>query len=132
MKLLQNLSLKFCITQLLFWVFTWLFFVYFLSFNSDDSSYVIWFANWLTPVTIGITYFVVYHLIPRYLLVKKYYQFGLYGFYTLISNFACEKDYGGGLVENVFIGILMLLGEVNLARFADKLLFYDGVAIFFK
>ncbi len=86
MKLLQNLSLKFCVTQLLFWVFTWLFFVYFLSFNSNDSSYVIWFANWLTPVTIGITYFVVYHLIPRYLLIKKYFQFGLYGFYTLIFS----------------------------------------------
>lgn len=97
MKFLQTLSLRFIIVQLIFWILTWLFFIYFLSFNSDDNSYVIWFANWLTPVTIGITYFVVYLLIPRYLLIKKYFQFGLYGFYTIIfsSYFIVLLVFGG-------------------------------------
>jgi len=32
------------------------------------------------------TYFVVYHLIPKYLLTKKYKLFVLYGFYTLVFS----------------------------------------------
>lgn len=85
-KLLQNISFKFLLIQILFWITVWFFFFYFLSFNSTDTSYVIWFANWLTPVTVGLTYFIVYYLIPKYLLIKKYFKFGLYGFYTLVFS----------------------------------------------
>ena len=36
------------------------------------------------PLTMIVTYFMVYFLIPRYLLAKKYWLFALYSFYTLI------------------------------------------------
>lgn len=101
---LQKINVKFILTQLAFWVVVWFFFFYFLSFNSDDTSYVVWFANWLTPVTLGITYFVVYHLIPRHLLIKKYFQFGLYGFYTLICSayFIVLLVFGGFIYKSNF------------------------------
>ncbi|MDF1547712.1 MAG: histidine kinase, partial [Bacteroidales bacterium] len=70
----------------LFWVGVWFFFVYFFSYNSTDSVYVSWFSSFLLPVTMITTYFVVYFLIPRYLLTKKYWHFALYGFYTLVFS----------------------------------------------
>lgn len=40
----------------------------------------------LLPITMITTYFVVYFLIPNYLLVKKYKTFALYSFYTLVFS----------------------------------------------
>ena len=86
MKLHGKINVKYFLIQILFWVGVWFFFFYFLSFNSEDASYVVWFANWLTPVTLGLTYFIVYFLIPKYLLQKQYFLFGVYGFYTLVFS----------------------------------------------
>ena len=72
--------------HLLFWVGVWFFFYYFFSYNSDDKVYVTWFSSCLLPVTIGATYFLVYFLIPKYLLTKKYVLFVLYSFYTLVFS----------------------------------------------
>lgn len=38
------------------------------------------------PLTMVVTYFVNYFLVPLYLLTKKYFLFALYGFYTLIFS----------------------------------------------
>jgi two-component system LytT family sensor kinase len=40
----------------------------------------------LLPITMITTYFVVYYLIPKYLLIKKYKTFGLYSFYTFVFS----------------------------------------------
>ncbi len=72
--------------HLLFWIGVWFFFYYFFSYNSDVEIYVVWFSSCLLPVTIGVTYFLVYFLIPRYLLTRRYFLFGLYSFYTLIFS----------------------------------------------
>ena len=40
----------------------------------------------LLPITMVTTYIVVYYLIPRYLLIKKYKKFTLYSFYTLVFS----------------------------------------------
>jgi len=77
---------KFVSFHLFFWIGVWFFFVYFFSYNSTNSNYVTWFSSFLLPVTMITTYFVIYFLIPRYLLTKKYWLFGLYGFYTLIFS----------------------------------------------
>lgn len=77
---------KFLVVHLLFWVVVWFFYVYFLSYNSTNSNYITWFSSFLLPVTMVITYFVIYYLIPRYLLVKKYALFILYSFYTLVFS----------------------------------------------
>ena len=77
---------KFVTFHFIFWVSVWFFYVYFFSYNSTNSEYVTWFSSFLLPVTMITTYFVIYFLIPKYLLTKKYWLFALYGFYTLIFS----------------------------------------------
>ena len=68
------------------WVGVWFFFVYFFSYNSNNTKYVTWFSSLLLPITMATTYFMVYYLIPNYLLVKKYFLFVLYGLYTAVFS----------------------------------------------
>lgn len=70
--------------HVLFWVFVWFFFRYFFSYNSDDRAYVIWFSSFLLPLTMGATYMMTYHLIPKYLLNKDYSRFARYSFYLFV------------------------------------------------
>ena len=83
---LKKIKPKTILFHLLFWIGVWFFFFYFFSYNSDDKVYVTWFSSCLLPVTIAVTYFLTYFLIPRYLLAKKYFLFVLYSFYTLIFS----------------------------------------------
>lgn len=84
MNLLQKIQPKLILFHTLFWVAVWFFFFYFFSYNSDKLDYALWFSSGLLPLTIAITYFVNYRLIPKYLLTKRYWKFALYSFYTLI------------------------------------------------
>ncbi|MEN8126080.1 MAG: histidine kinase [Bacteroidota bacterium] len=77
---------KFIPLHFLFWVGVWFFFVYFFSYNSNNTNYVIWFSSFLLPISMVTTYFVVYYLIPKYLLTKKYKLFALYSAYTLVFS----------------------------------------------
>lgn len=86
MNLLKIINAKFVLLHFLFWIAVWFFFVYFFSYNSDNTTYVIWFSSFLLPVTMVVSYFVVYILIPKYLLTKKYRLFALYSFYTLVLS----------------------------------------------
>ena len=75
---------KFIPLHFVFWIGVWFFYVYFFSYNSVNTNYVTSFSSFLLPVTIITTYFVVYYLIPKYLLTKKYKRFVLYSLYTLV------------------------------------------------
>ena len=75
---------KFIPLHFLFWIGVWFFFVYFFSYNSVNTNYVTSFSSFLLPITMITTYFVVYYLIPKYLLTKKYKLFVLYSLYTLV------------------------------------------------
>ncbi len=86
MNLTQLNKTKFAPLHFLFWIGVWFFFVYFFSYNSDNTKYVTWFSSLLLPVTMGTTYLVVYLLIPKYLLKKKYKLFVLYSIYTLVIS----------------------------------------------
>ena len=86
MNLSQINNSKFILFHLLFWIGVWFFFVYFFSYNSNNTNYVTWFSSFLLPVTMITTYFVVYYLIPNYLLTKKYKYFFLYSIYTLVFS----------------------------------------------
>jgi sensor histidine kinase YesM len=86
MDLSQLNKTKFIPLHLLFWVVVWFFFVYFFSYNSNNANYVTWFSALLLPVTMTTTYFVVYYLIPKYLLTKRYGYFILYSIYTLVFS----------------------------------------------
>ena len=78
--------MKFVPLHILFWVGIWFFFIYFFSYNSNNSTYVFWFSSFLLPVTMTTTYFMVYFLIPKYLFLKKYKLFALYTGYTLVLS----------------------------------------------
>ncbi|WP_167606082.1 sensor histidine kinase [Maribellus sediminis] len=84
MNLLRILKTRLVLVHVLLWVAVWFFFAYFFSYNNDNTSYILWFSSLLLPLTMGVTYFMVYFLIPRYLLTKKYWKFGLYTFYLLV------------------------------------------------
>ncbi len=86
MNLSQIHKTKFIPLHLVFWVAVWFFFVYFFSYNSNNANYVTWFSSFLLPITMITTYFVVYFLIPKYLLTKKYKNFILYSIYTLVFS----------------------------------------------
>ena len=94
--------------HLLFWIIIWFFFVYFFSYNSDDTRYATWFSGFLLPVTMLTTYFVVYYLIPKYLLTRKIFYFILYGFYTLILS-----TY---LIVITIIGSFVFLSDLKIAQ----------------
>ena len=80
-----NLS-KTILLHLLFWIGVWFFFLYFFSYNSDDTYYITWFSSLLLPIAIITTYIIIYFLIPKYLLTKKYFKLGLYSFYTIVLS----------------------------------------------
>ncbi len=69
-----------------FWIATYSFYAYFLGYGSTNTKYVNLFSAFLIPVTIFISYFFTYYLIPKYLLTKKYLQFLLYCIYTFILS----------------------------------------------
>ncbi|MBN1822311.1 MAG: histidine kinase, partial [Prolixibacteraceae bacterium] len=84
MNFVKNIKPRFLLIHFLLWVAVWFFFVYFFSYNTNHTKYIIWFSSLLLPLTMAITYFMVYFLIPKYLLSRKYGLFGLYSFYVLI------------------------------------------------
>ncbi len=86
MNLVHLNKSKFVLTHLIFWVGVWFFYVYFFSYNSNNTSYVTWFSSFLLPITMVTSYFVIYYLIPRFLLAKKYFLFTLYSLYTLVFS----------------------------------------------
>lgn len=86
MEFLQQIKTKVVLLHILFWVAVWFFFVYFFSYNSDDSAYVTWFSSSLIIPTMVVAYIMVYFLIPKYLLTKKYLLFALYSFYTFVFS----------------------------------------------
>jgi len=72
--------------HVLFWIAVWFFFYYFFSYNSTDKGYVIWFSSLLLPITIAVTYFSIYYLIPKHLFPKEYAKFAMYSFFTLVAS----------------------------------------------
>lgn len=106
MNLFQFHKTKLILYHFLFWIGVWFFYVYFFSYNSNNTNYVTWFSSFLLPVTMITTYFVVYYLIPKYLLTKKYKHFTLYSVYTLI--------FSTYLILISIFGSLMFLSNYNI------------------
>jgi len=90
-----------------FWVGVWFFFYYFFSYNSTDTVYITWFSSALLPLTMGVTYFVNYYLVPNFLLTKKYFLFTLYSFYTLV--------FSSYLIVLVLYACLIFLLQFNIS-----------------
>jgi len=85
----KNSILKYLLTvisHIIFWVVIYYFYAYFLGYGSSNIRYVNLFSGFLMPVTILISYFLIYYLIPYYLLTKRYKYFILYSAYTFIIS----------------------------------------------
>ena len=74
------------ISHSIFWIVIYYFYAYFLGYGSSNITYVNLFSAFLMPVTILISYFLIYYLIPNYLLTKRYKYFILYSVYTFIIS----------------------------------------------
>lgn len=107
MGLFTNNKVRKILMHLLLWVVAWFFFFYFFGYNSSDIIYVKWFSSFLLPLTMMVTYFVVYFLIPRYLLTKKYFLFSLYSFYTLV--------FSSYIIVLIIYGCLIFLLRFNIS-----------------
>ncbi len=118
MILLNKIPIKLIFFHVLFWVAVWFFFFYFFSYNSEVTAYALWFSSGLLPLTIAITYFVNYRLIPDYLFTKNYFKFGLYSFYTLVF-------------ASYFIALLIYTCLIFILHFDTKLMPPMGKNFFF-
>lgn len=98
-------KIRFYLFHLLIWVIVWFFFLYFFSYNSEDMRYIRWFSSLLLPLTIAITYFSIYFLVPKYLLERKYWKFLLYFFYTLV--------FSSYMIVLIIYGCLILVLDFN-------------------
>ena len=90
----------------LFWVVVWLFYKYFLGYNSDSRTYVNWFSALLVPLTMISAYIMVYGLIPGYLLKKDYRKFALKSFYLLV--FTCY------MIAVILYACLIIILDFNI------------------
>jgi sensor histidine kinase YesM len=122
--------------HVIFWIGIWFFFFYFFNYNSPDRGYVLWFSSLLLPLTMVVTYFLVYFLFPRYLYTKKYWQLALYGFYTLLASsyfiviliYGCMFLYGNfnaanlpPMVKNFFFILILVYLVVGVVSFVTIL-----------
>ena len=73
----------------IFWVLIWLFYNFFFSYNSNHINFSVALSTYLIPVTAIATYTMVEKLIPKYLIEKKYMQFGIFSFISILFSTFC-------------------------------------------
>ena len=73
-------------SHFLFWAAVWLFYIFFFSYNSTHTEYTLALSTYLIPITAIATYTMVYRFIPKFLTAKKYLQFGIYTFISLLLS----------------------------------------------
>ncbi len=83
-KLLENSRLIRISTHVVFWILIAVFYYILFSLNSEMPEITIMLSVGLLPVAMATTYFFNYFLIPRFLWKKRYGQFFLFSFYTLL------------------------------------------------
>lgn len=99
--------------HLLFWSSVFLFYLYVFGYNDTDTQFNLIFSSFLMPITMASCYAVVYYLIPRYLILKRYRNFLLYSLYTFVlTAFA--------VIVSVFYALIFILdlkmAELPVAR----------------
>jgi len=76
--------------HLFFWVSVLVFYTLFFGRRSDNYSQTFFFVGLLMPVTVSLSYFLNYYLIPEYLLKGKYFRFVVYFAYAIIFSLFLE------------------------------------------
>jgi len=108
MNFFKNRTIKTISVHTLFWIAVWFFYLYFFSYNSNDRFYIIWFSTLILPVTIGLTYVMVYYLIPKHLLTKQYWKFALKCFYSIIIS--------SNIIVPLIFGSFLFISNYNLSH----------------
>lgn len=76
--------------HILFWLITQLVMTLAFGYTYHDYSQAFFFAAFLLPVAMGTSYLFNYYLLPKFLLQKRFWEFGLYFIYTLIASLYLE------------------------------------------
>ena len=76
--------------HVVFWLVSVLFLSFFLRQRTDDFTYTLIFVGLLLPVAIATSYTFGNYLIPKYLLNKRYLEFGIYGALTFVISIYLE------------------------------------------
>ena len=87
-----------------FWLVVLFFYTLYFGLRQDSYGQGFVFVGLLLPITIVTTYFILYWLIPRYLLKRRYVLFSLYFVYTLVFSLYLEM-------------VLLLLLYINVADY---------------
>ncbi len=94
--------------HLLFWVVVVAVLTIVFGYNTNHFSESFYFVAMLLPVIVGTSYFFNYFLVPKHLLSKHYFKFGLYTLYTIIISVYFEIL--------VIVGALVLLANYQYAN----------------
>ena len=78
------------LSHVVFWLAALAFYTVYFGQRQDAYGQSLIFVSLLLPITIATTYFLLYHLIPRYLLTRRYGYFALYFCYTLVLSLYLE------------------------------------------
>lgn len=113
--------------HLLFWSSVFLFYLYVFGYNSTQVKFNLVFSSFLMPITMASCYAVVYYLIPRYLILKRYRSFLLYSVYTFVLT-------AFSVVVSVFYALIFILDlkmiELPVARSLPFILITVYLVIF--
>lgn len=88
-----------------YWILVVLLLIILFGRSWGENAEAFYFVCLLLPVIMGTSYFINYFLVPRYLLKKNYFRFGLYFVYTVIGSLYLETL--------VLIGTFTLMLEFN-------------------
>ncbi len=97
--------------HVLYWIVSLTFLIFFLGYKTIGIRLTVWFILSLAPIVILTTYFFTKFLIPRYLVKRKLFSFGLYAVYTII---------GSVYLELIMLVIIFIYGaelNINAANF---------------
>ena len=75
------------VSHFIFWTVVYYFYNHFLGYGSLNTAYINNFSLFLMPITICISYFFYFFLIPFFLLKNKQKLFFIYSVYTFIISF---------------------------------------------
>ncbi len=87
---MKSLEINKPIYHLMYWILMVCVLVLVFGRSWEDNVVAFYFISLLLPVIIATSYFFNYFLVPRYLLRKRYFLFGLYFFYLIIVSLFLE------------------------------------------
>ncbi len=76
--------------HLAYWVFILITLTLVFGQKWENAITAFYFISLMMPIVLGTSYFFNYYLVPRFLLKKRLFKFGLYTIYTIIVSFYLE------------------------------------------